>query len=123
MGASQINRGISIASIVFISQDSFGYIPGSISGKYQSDYVDSSIWDSWWLATTMTDNWGETVVRQSFAPSAMVDPSGTLFTLNFHNSSGSSGIYYYYEGNQYSYNRMRPRRCVDSHDYNIEMGN
>ena len=70
-------------------------MPGSIAGKYQSGYIESYIWDSWWLATTMKENWGEKVVRQSLVPSAMVDADGTLFTLHFHNSGSSYGIYFY----------------------------
>ena len=102
---SPINRWIGLIGIIFSLQDSFGYTPGSISEKYQSSTIESSIWDSWWLATTMTDNWGKQVVRQSLAPSAMVDANGTLFTLNFYNSVSSDGIYFHlrkYTENNYS---------------------
>ena len=53
----------------------------------------------------MKDNWGEKVVWQSLAPSAMVDANGTLFTLNFYNSGPSDGIYFHlrkYTENNYS---------------------
>ena len=67
-------------------QGSFGYTPGSISGKYASDSIDSSFCYSAWMRNTMVNNYygSEAAVRSSVVPSAMVDPDGVLYTISLY---------------------------------------
>ena len=83
---SPINRWIGLISIIFSLQGSFGYIPGSISGKYASDTIDTGFCYDAWMRNTMVNNYygSEAAVRSSVVPSAMVDPDGVLYTITLY---------------------------------------
>lgn len=75
-------------------QDSFGYTPTSISGKYASATIDAGFCYSGWMTNTMVSNYygNEAAVRSSVVPSAMVDPDGNLYTITlWEMDSGNRG--------------------------------
>ena len=87
----ELSRWISLMGVIFSLQDVFGYTPGSISGKYQFIEIGSGFYYNDWMPKMKT-NWGsEAAVRESFAPSAMVDWDGDLYTIHV-SGFDSSGI-------------------------------
>ncbi len=85
-----INYRIIVISFILRIPCCFGYEPGSISGKYQFLEIGSGFYYDYWMPT-MKNNWGsESIVREAFAPSAMVDWDGNLYTAHVSdfNSSG-----------------------------------
>ena len=87
----ELSRWISLMGVIFSLQDVFGYTPGSISGKYQFIEIGSGFYYNYWMPKMKT-NWGsEAAVRESFAPSAMVDWDGDLYTIHV-SGFDSSGI-------------------------------
>ena len=54
---SSINRWIGLIGIIFSLQGSFGYTPGSISGKYQFIEIGSGFYYNYWMPK-MKSNWG-----------------------------------------------------------------
>ena len=81
----------------FVTAD---YEPESLmngsSKKYTTGTIDSGDFCyTYWMDTTMTSNYGSAAaVRESFAPSAMVDDNGNLYAISlwgFGNTNGSNG--------------------------------
>ncbi len=65
------------------------YTPLSISGKYKIGTIDTSFYYNYWMPT-MTTNYGSAAaVRESFAPSAMVDSNGHLYAITLYGFDSS----------------------------------
>lgn len=77
---------------LLIAQNVMAYTPESISGKYKTDMIDSGdFYYSYWMPT-MKDFYGsDSAVRESFAPSAMVDSNGDLYAISLWGFSSSNG--------------------------------
>lgn len=86
------SRWLGIVGIVFCLQESFGYVPGGITGKYKSGLIDNVFFYEKWLSNTLCGYYGndENVVRESLVPSAMVDLDGVLYTVDLY-GMGSQG--------------------------------
>ena len=65
----------------------------SLQNKCQIETIDSgNFCYSYWMATTMADNYGSTAaVRESFAPSAMVDTNGDLYAITLWSFDSKEG--------------------------------
>lgn len=68
------------------------YTPESISGKYKEGIINSGgFYYPYWMST-MQDFYGsDSAVRESFAPSAMVDSNGNLYTISLCEFNSSDG--------------------------------
>ena len=69
----------------------WGYVPKSLEGKYRFSPIDRDFCYSYWLNTYLKKYYGsEQLLRESFAPTAMVDKAGRLFTMTLYgfNSNG-----------------------------------
>ena len=78
-------RCVWVLFVMVCLQESFGYTPGSISGKYASSSIDSGFCYSNWMSNTMVSNYGSVAaVRSSVVPSAMVDSNGDLYTITLN---------------------------------------
>ena len=98
--------------LLFITCYSFGYEPGSIKGKYKTNFL-GYVYQCIGLRVAGYHYWREEIlstlgsiknVFQSCIPSAYVDNSGTLHTL-FMSDISSSGPFYEY------------RKCIFNNGY------
>lgn len=92
-------RKLSLFSVLWflnllIAQNVMAYTPESISGKYKEGIINSGgFYYPYWMPT-MKDFYGNdnvSAVRESFAPSAMVDSNGDLYTISLLGFSSSNG--------------------------------
>lgn len=80
-----------IFNLLFI-QVVTAYTPLNISGKYKTGTIDKGFYYNYWMPT-MTTNYGSAAaVRESFAPSAMVDSNGHLYTITVFQFNVSNGL-------------------------------
>lgn len=78
---------------LLIAQNVMAYTPESISGKYETGTIDSGdFYYSYWMPK-MKSVYGKTeaAVRESFAPSAMVDYNGDLYAISLWGFNSSDG--------------------------------
>ena len=81
---------------ILISQSVVAYVPASLmdgsTQKYKTGTInDSGFYYNYWMPTMASNYGSEAAVRESFAPSAMVDTNGNLYAISLQDFNGSNG--------------------------------
>lgn len=77
---------------LLIAQNVMAYTPESISGKYETGTIGSGdFYYSHWMPTMKNFYGSESAVREAFAPNAMVDSIGDLYTISLCGFNSSEG--------------------------------
>lgn len=83
---------------ILISQSVVAYVPASLmdgnTKKYKTGTIDSGFYYNYWMSTMESNYGSKAAVRESFAPSAMVDVNGDLYAITLYGFSGSNGPYF-----------------------------